>query len=84
MADGMWTMTDEGEFILSDDYAKMLEEARAAATQGWVQGIVTYLLPRCQYTVEELRDALIARATEDMDAQDIVQEFVLEALSGDL
>lgn len=77
-------MTDEGEFVLADDYAQMLDEARACATRGWVQGILEYLVPRCPYSPEQLRDSLVERASEEASAQDIVQEFVLEALGGDL
>ena len=85
MADGMWTMTDDGDFELQEPYKTMLGEARASATQGWYAGLVAYLLPRCPYTEQELRNELLRRNEVREDGKVMVfEEFVLEALSGDL
>lgn len=84
MADGMWTMTDEGEFVLEESYAAELQAARAAATLAWTNAIVDYLAQRCPYTAEELLASLLTRCQEGDEPNAIVDEFVLEALSGDL
>jgi hypothetical protein len=84
MADGVWTMTEEGEFELNEPYATMLVEARVGATQAWTGYMLEYLADHTTYEVEFLKDELLRRCTEDMPASAIVDEFVLEALSGDL
>lgn len=85
MADAVWRMTDEGEFELNEPYATQLTEARVAATQGWYAALVGYLVPRCPYTERELRDELLKRNGERRESKlDVFDEFVLEALSGDL
>ena len=85
MADGLWTMTEDGEFELQEPYKTQLLEARVAATQAWASALVGYLEPRCPYTAEELKDELVKRNREREDGKVMVfEEFVLEALSGDL
>ena len=84
MADGMWTLTDDGEFVLMEPYKTMLQEARLSATNGWVQGLIGYLADKCPYTPEELKESLLRRNQEGEEPQEMVQEFVLEALGGDL
>ena len=69
--DGMWTMTEDGEFVLMEPYASQLREARMTATAAWTAALVNYLAERSGYD-------------EGMSAMEIVEEFVLEALGGDL
>ena len=82
--DGMWTMTDDGEFILMEPYKTMLLEAKLIATNGWVQAIVGYLSEKSGYSKEELKDSLLKRNEEGLSAEETVNEFILEALGGDL
>ena len=85
MADGMWTLNDDGSFELQEPYATQLVEARVASTKGWTEALVEYLEPRCPYTAQELVDELVKRNTERDDKKiPLFEEFVLEALSGDL
>lgn len=82
--DGMWTMTEEGEFVLMEPYATKLKEAKAIATGAWITALLQYLVEQCPYTVDELKDSLLERCNEDVEPNEIVNEFVLEALGGDL
>jgi len=85
MADGMWTMKDDGEFVLEEPYRTWLEEAKMASTRAWIDGLVGYLEPRCPYTAQQLADELVRRNECRDGAKTMVfDEFVLEALSGDL
>lgn len=85
MADAVWKMTEEGTFELNEPYATQLTEARVAATQAWAAALVGYLEPRSPYTVGELKDELVKRNRERDDGKVMIfEEFVLEALSGDL
>ena len=85
MADGMWTLNDDGSFELQEPYVTQLEEARIVSTKGWAEALVEYLEPRCPYTAQELVDELVKRNTERDDKKiPLFEEFVLEALSGDL
>ena len=78
-------MTDDGEFFINEPYRTMLEEARVTATKGWTEALVGYLEPRCQYTAQELVDELVKRNRQRADEKiPLFEEFVLEALSGDL
>ena len=83
--DGMWTMTDEGEFVLLEPYKTQLIEARLTATVAWTKALVEYLAERSPYDTDMLKEELIRRCDEDgMEAAEIVDEFVLETLGGDL
>lgn len=84
MADGLWKMTEDGVFELQEPYATMLVEAKVASTRGWTAALLEYLEPRCPYTAEELKDALISRNERPESKMDVFEQFVLEALSGDL
>ena len=85
MADGMWTMNDEGEFTLQEPYRTYLVEAKVAATTAWHQALVEYLVPRSPYTAQQLRGELLRRNRERPDgSMEVFEGFVLEALSGDL
>ena len=85
MADGMWTMSEDGEFRLEEPYRTWLEEAKVESTKGWYKALVEYLEPRCPYTAQELSDELIKRNEQRDGAKMLVfEEYVLEALSGDL
>ena len=86
--EGVWSMTEEGEFVLSEPYATMLEEAKLVATKCWRDGLIGYLEPRCPYDAETLRSELLRRnrlmAEEGLEPMGMVEEFVIEALTGDL
>lgn len=85
MAEGMWTMTEDGEFILMEPFKTQLQEARLTATAAWTSAIINYLAEHSQYDPEFLRDELLRRCREEgMSAVEIVDEYVLEALGGDL
>ena len=85
MAGAVWSMSADGEFTLNEPYKTQLTEARVAATQAWTAALIGYLEPRCPYTAEELKDELLRRNRERDDEKVMVfEEFVLEALSGDL
>ena len=83
--EGMWSMTDEGEFILNEPYATYLVEAKLHATHGWRESLYAYLVPKCPYTRDELNAEMLRRVEErDCSAMELLDEFVLEALGGDL
>ena len=83
--DGMWTMTDEGEFELQEPYKTQLLEARITATEAWTRALLEYLDEHSMYDLETLKQELLRRCNEEgMSAMEIVEEFVLEALGGDL
>ena len=85
MADGMWTLNDDGSFELQEPYRTQLEEARMAATKAWTEALVGYLEPRCPYSAQQLVDELVKRNEERSEGKVVVfDEFVLEALGGDL
>lgn len=84
MADAVWRMTEDGEFELNEPYATQLEEARVTASHAWATALIGYLEPRCPYTAVELKDELLRRNQRDEGKVLIFEEFVLEALSGDL
>lgn len=83
--DGMWTLTDEGEFVLAEPYKTQLVEARVVATEAWTRALLEYLAERSIYDAETLKNELLRRCNEEgLSAMEIVEEFVLEALGGDL
>lgn len=85
MTQGMWTMADDGTFELQEPFSTYLKEAKVTATRGWADGLIGYLEPRCPYTAQELADELLRRNSERTDDNvTIFEEFVLEALGGDL
>ena len=85
MADGMWKLYDDGRFELQEPYRTMLKEAKIASSRAWTEALIEYLEPRCPYTAQELATEL-ARRNENREGARILvfEEFVLEALSGDL
>ena len=85
MADGMWTLHDDGTFELVEPYKTWLMECKLEGTKAWTEAVVAYLGPRCPYTAQELVDELVRRNEEREDGKVVVfEEFVLEALAGDL
>ena len=85
MADGMWKLYDDGHFELQEPYRTQLIEAKVVSARGWHGALLEYLEPRCPYTAQELSDELIKRNDERDDGKMMIfEEFVLEALSGDL
>lgn len=82
---GAWAMNEEGEFELQEPYATMLHEAHMAATQGWRDGLLDYVEPRCRYGWDELRAGLLRICQdENRTAFEKLDEFVIRALEGDL
>ena len=84
MADGMWTMNENGEFHLEEPYRTMLMEAKLAATASWRTGLLSYLEKNSPYTRDELAQELVRRNEQGGDPMETFEEFVLGALSGDL
>lgn len=82
--DGMWTMTDDGEWVLLEPYKTMLLDAKLEATAAWTSALIGYLAERTDYEPETLKNELLRRNREGMSAMETVDEFVLEALGGDL
>ena len=83
--DGVWSMSDDGEFTLNEPYKTKLAEARYAATCAWTSALLNYLMNESPYTVDELKDALLSKPNgDDVNPNGFVNEFILEALSGDL
>ena len=72
------------EWSMDELFRTMLSEARVAATQGWYAGLTGYLVPRCPYTEEQLREELLRRNEEEGDKTIIFEQFVLDALNGEL
>lgn len=78
-------MDEHGGFELVEPYRSLLQEAKAAAAAAWAGAIVGFLAGRSAYGERELLDEIVRRNKEDpMHGADVVDEFVLEALSGDL
>ena len=83
--DGMWVMTEDYEFELQEPYKTQLLETKLLATKAWRDAILDYLEPRTIYTREELRAGLMYRnSKESLSPTERVNEFILEALGGDL
>jgi len=83
--DGMWIMNEEYEFELAPEYSRMLFECKILATKAWRDAILDYLEPRTPYTREQLKDKLMEKNDKtDMHPTERVNEFILEALGGDL
>jgi len=83
--DGVWKMTEDGEFELQEPYATYLAEAKMMATYGWMKGLFQYLQDKCPYTEEQLMAEMERRVDEEgMTSMQILEEFVIEAVSGDL
>jgi len=82
---GVWTMNEDGEFTLQEPYATYLAEAKLCATQGWRESLYAYLVERSPYTRDELNDEMLRRVAErECSAMELLEEFVIEAVSGDL
>ena len=85
MAEGMWTLHDDGSFELQEPYATRLKEAKVASAKGWHDALIEYLVPYCPYSAQQLSDELVRRNEQRTEgAVATLEEFVLEALSGDL
>ena len=82
---GMWRLNDDGTFAFLEPCRKQLDEARVAATTAWTESLVAYLEEKSPYSAQELVDELVKRNFERNDNKVMVfEEFVLEALSGEL
>ena len=84
MAEGIWSMNEDGSFTLDESYAELLAQARYEATNGWAKGLIVFLANHSPYTTEELKASLLKRTERGDDPYETVDEFILEALTGDL
>lgn len=85
MGAGMWVLNDDGTFTLLEPYRTKLDEARVISTKAWTAALVAYLEENSPYTAQELVDELLRRNSEREETKTTVfEEFVLEALSGEL
>ena len=85
MAEGVWTLHEDGSFELQEPYKSMVLEAQIVSSKAWTEALVAYLEPRCPYTAQELADELLKRNEQRDDGKVMLfQEFVIEALTGDL
>ena len=83
--DGMWTMNDDYEFELAEPYNSMLFECKLLATKAWRDFFFNDTATPEIYTREQLKDGLMYRNDKtDMHHTERVNEFILEALGGDL
>ena len=82
--EGVWSMTEEGEFILSEPYLSQLIEVKLTATDGFNNAMFAKLAELSRYKVDELRDEWYRRVHEDLSPMEITDEFIIEALTGDL
>lgn len=82
---GAWSMTEEGEFVLNEPYKTKLFEAKHVASTAWRRAICEYLAQNTHYTVEKMDAEFVRRVQEEgMSPVEIVDEFVIEALEGNL
>ena len=85
MAEGIWKMSPDGEFELAEPYATMLQEVKIASSKAWTEAVIEYLEPRCPYSAEYLAEEVVRRNNSRPEGKmTVFEEFVLEALSGDL
>lgn len=85
MSFGMYRFED-GEMVLIEPYRTRLREARAAATNGWIDGLVEYLVEHCPYDTEYLRGAIARKANDEKGrpAMEILEDFIVDAIAGEL
>lgn len=80
-----WSMTEDGQWILAEPYKTHLTNAKLLATKAWMDALVGYLAKNTAYDEEQLREELLRRKrVDDLPAVELLDEFVIEALEGDL
>ena len=81
-----WSMTEDGEWILAEPYASKLTECKLGATKAWKDAVIDYMARETRYGKDELMAELLRRNEVDdkMGKVNLVDEFIIEALSGDL
>ena len=81
-----WGMTEYGEFVLAEPYATKLLECKLGATKAWTDAVIGYLMRETRYDEDTLRSELLRRneVDDEMGKVNLVDEFIIEALSGDL
>ena len=84
MADGVWTMTEEGEFELNEPYATMLQEARISATRAWTTTLLGYLAEHTCYDIEFLKDELLPLDGKVDRVLCVAHSLILKALVREL
>ena len=78
-------MTEEGEFVLNEPYASVLKEARQRAMKAWCTAICDYVAEHSSYEPEYLFNELLRIVNErEDDPEEMVSEFVVKALEGEL
>lgn len=85
-----WSMTEDGEWILNEPYASMVDEAKQRAAAAWQAEICEYLSSRTNYTTEDLISEFIRRSVTTSGEESkykivgMVDSFIIEALEGSL
>ena len=83
MSFGMFTFAD-GEIELVEPYKSRVEEAKLAATKGWRDGLIDYLLEYCPYSRRRLEKELVERSrNSDEPAMSILEGFIIDAMAGE-
>jgi hypothetical protein len=86
MAEGIWSMDEDGNFTLNPAYQKVLDEARLVASDAWFVALSEYLAEKTGYSAKDLCEELFRRIQESdrPGGMELAQSFILDALSGDL
>lgn len=81
-----WSMIEDGEWVLAEPYDSKLMECKLGATKAWTDAVIGYLTRETRYDEDTLRAELLRRNEVDneMGKVNLVDEFIIEALSGDL
>ena len=84
MAEGVWSMTEDGEWVLAEPYRSQLAECKVLASKAWTETVIAYLAERTDYEPEFLVNELVRRNERPEGKIAIVDEFIVEALTHDL
>lgn len=78
-------MNDNGEFVLSDEYRRHLDTVKSMASQAWMATVYDYLARYTVYTQSQLNESFLDRVSKKgCSPQEAVDEFIIEALEGNL
>ena len=79
-----WTMTEDGEWVLNEPYKTHSEKCKRLAADAFVDAACQYLSQKTGYSKYELIDALNVKSARTDNRSTIIDEFVIQALEGDL
>jgi len=79
-----WVLDDHGEQVLREPFRTKLAKAKLLATQAWRDTLLDYLAEETQYTYDDLKIALLRHSAREGDRSAVVNDFILEALCGNL